>query len=349
MRIGIVAPSGHKTGMGHLERQLAFARHATRAGHQVVLATNSEAGGRRAITAGIPAIVLPERGAADEAHRVWSSRPFDRTIVDLPDDALGPWTDFVDAHATVLALTPGIDVTPVGVPTIVRIGAELDVFDATNVVATQRGSTTVYAGRAYVLFRAEFEAPAPAYATRAEGTILVTHGGSDPWRLTERTLDILECTRGRYSVTVVVGSGFGPGREIDRRVAASRHDATLREDVPIAPLMRSAAFAIVNGGTTRFELCRTGTPFAAISATPQQLSTNEEFERIGGAVSIGLMHDVSDHDVADVIDRAMADRAGRARMHERMAALFDVRGAERLLRLTIDGRRPPSPRAGAPS
>lgn len=345
MNLAVVAPSGARVGMGHVARQLAFAAHARALGHAVTILTDAGAGLARCRADGFacePLSVLAP-GRMDAIDRRLDELAPDRVVADLPDHAVADLAPWLDAHGAVLVQSPAPAAAVAGAATVL-VGHDLDVLTRRVVVREGGRRVPVHSGRGYLLFRDEFAAEPPSVADRPADALLVTHGGSDPWRLTERTLASLQACRGAYRVTVLVGPAFGEDRELDALAAASRHAVRLvaGDRVSVADAMRAAGLAIINGGSTRYELCMTGTPFLALAANERQHLVNASLARLGAGVAVGAADAVGDGELAATVDAWMGDAPARAEMGSRMRGLFDMRGADRLLDVVRDPAAAPT-------
>lgn len=353
MNVAVVAPSGSRVGMGHVARQLAFAARARARGHAVTILTDSDAGRARCRADGFACEPLPplDGGRTDAIDRRLDELAPDRVVADLPDHAVADLAPWLDARGAVLVQSPAPPLAVAGAATVL-VGHDLDVVTR-RVVRTEGGRRVpVHSGRGYLLFRDEFAAEPPGVAARPADALLVTHGGSDPWHLTERTLAALQACRGAYRVTVLVGPAFGEDRELDTLAAASRHAVRLvpghrvpGERAPVANAMRAAGLAIINGGSTRYELCMTGTPFLALAAHERQHRANASLARLGAGVAVGAADAVADGQLAAAVDAWMGDAPARAAMGSRMRGLFDMRGADRLLDVVRDPAAVPAEEA----
>jgi len=348
MNLAVVAPSGARVGMGHVARQLAFAARARTRGHAVTILTDAGAGRDRCRAEGFASQPLPALDAAgtDAIDRRLDALAPDRVVADLPDHAVADLAPWLDARGVVLVQSSAPPATVAGAATVL-VGSDLDVVTRRIVVTHDGQRVPVHSGRGYLLFREEFAAQPPSIADRPSDALLVTHGGSDPWHLTERTLAALQACRGSYRVTVLVGPAFGEDRELNALATVSRHDVRLvpGDRTPVADTMRAAGLAIVNGGSTRYELCMTGTPFLALAAQERQHLVNASLARLGAGVALGAAAAVADGEIAAAVDAWMADAPARAAMGARMRGLFDMRGADRLLDVVLDPAAVPAEQA----
>ncbi|HLP06839.1 MAG TPA: UDP-2,4-diacetamido-2,4,6-trideoxy-beta-L-altropyranose hydrolase [Opitutaceae bacterium] len=185
-------------------------------------------------------------------------------------------------------------------------------------------------GPAYALLRPEFLA-----MTRVErrNRILVTLGGSDPARATERMLAALEREPARdLSADFIIG-GANPRRaELLAAIAAAAPRLTAvvaPHDLPTR--FARAAFAVTAGGTTLYELALLRTPLLVLCTAENQRRTCEQFAAAGAARYLGWHEELE----PDRLAEALAEFASAASLHAelaaRAAALVDGRGAARVV------------------
>jgi len=196
------------------------------------------------------------------------------------------------------------------------------------------GPVTLHSGRSWLPFREEFyEQPRP---TRQERTIIIAHGGTDPYRLTVRSLEALQLTSEKWTVVVLATNAFRDLGDVHRAAAKSKHECTVLVDSKnVAEWMRKATVAIINGGNVRYELCVTGTPFVAIAFQPQQYVCTEQIASLGAGVNLGEMNKIDNYKIACAVENLISDPAEINRMREVMQTLFDEKGCGRILDLIL--------------
>ena len=332
MRVGVLTGASSQYGRGHVARQVTFCRHLACAGDEVLLVTNRP----DAINPVPPTITILERDTLSHARAADAIAELhglgcERIVVDLPDSVSTAISDAILPLVDLAFVAPGTG-HALSTKARVEIGGALGSVVAFCTERRLGERVHVHSGRGFITFGEEYANGPFPFDARDADHVLVTHGGADPWHLTERTMRALACCRDMYTVSVVVGPEFdGDTRVLGEMARASRHDVRMVWGAPsLAPLMQSASLAIINGGMTRFELCRTGTPFLTIAANDRQHKTNLELATLGAGLAAGLAHDRSNDAVARSVDTLMQDMATRRRMSKTMATLFDDRGAARL-------------------
>jgi len=339
VKVGIVTAADPAVGLGHARRQAAVARALAAVGHEVVVAAN--AWPPEAVLSSTCAVLL--RPTMDVATlegllEEMACLACERFVIDLPERTVAHRRSTV-VHRDALGIASGQGV-PTGLGAAeVRVGSDLHARHTSRIERTQGGDVVVFGGRDYVLVGEEFAAAGTGDPPHEPGHVLVTHGGADPWRLTERTLCALALTRHVRRVTVVAGSAFG--RELLAGAGYGRLQVTVLHDVRDMPrVMRSTSLAVINGGTTRYELCVAGTPFVAIAVNPLQHGVNQLLEEHGVCRAVGIADEVSDRDLADAIDGVLGDDAACDGMRRRKGGLFDTLGAARVAQLVTSEQFP---------
>lgn len=345
MRVGVVTGASAIHGRGHLARQRTFCHHLVSVGDTVLLATNRP-DESRSIAPKIAVLEhdsLSDVGAA-EAIVELRSHGCERIVVDLPDRVSTALPETIQALVDLAFVSPGMGRHLVP-QACAEIGGALTAMVAFEPESRRGRTVFVHSGRAIIMFGKEFSPDSPSSDPREPNSILVTHGGADPWNLTERTLAALERCRGRYKVRVVIGSEYrGDVGVLEQLARSSRHSMeAVTAPASLAPVMRRSGIAVINGGMTRFELCRTGTPFIAISANDHQQRTNRELAQLGAGIAAGLACELSDRTIASHVDGLMASPARRSSMSAMMASLFDDLGAARLRQVLVNPESPVEP------
>lgn len=185
-------------------------------------------------------------------------------------------------------------------------------------------------GPAYALLRPEFLAMAPV---ERGNRILVTMGGSDPARATERMLAALEREPARdLSADFIIG-GANPRRA---ELIATINAAGPRLTAVVAPenlptRFARAAFAVTAGGTTLYELALLRTPMFVLCTAENQRRTCEHFAATGAARYLGWHEELEPGRLATALAAFASAASLRAELAARAAALVDGRGAARVV------------------
>lgn len=333
--LAIITTAGHDIGMGHASRQIAVAKSAQQTGNEPVILTDSDIVALRALEERLPCVVLDIEDAARVGEQLETIAP-SCVIVDVHERDFPAYRWIAQKWRTLLAVSRvGHDFAPYG-SEMVLMGEGLDEWCTQSVTGSRGNLTRVHAGRAFVVFREEFESLALRPDEPRGHEILIAHGGADPYALTQRCLTALEGCAGVYPVRVLVGPAFSDAQEIKRLAAASKHDCEVIEGATsVAEFMQSGAIAIINGGNVRYELCLTGTPFIALSFQQRQYECTEQLSRMGVGVNLGVAGAVDDERIAGAVDQLMEDDRARERMSATMRSLFDTQGAHRIVAIAL--------------
>ncbi len=192
-------------------------------------------------------------------------------------------------------------------------------------------------GLPYVLLRGEFRRtwPARLVADRARH-LLVAFGGADPRGMTGRALHALErlpaALRGDLEVRVVVGAANPAGEALERAVAASSIAIALERDVrDMAGQMAWADLALSSGGTTIWELARTGCPTLVVETAPPEVLLAQGLARVGLFDRLGTAAALDDDGIATAVARRIDDPQWRSEMAILGPTLVDGHGCARVI------------------
>lgn len=188
-------------------------------------------------------------------------------------------------------------------------------------------------GPRYSLLRKEF-ADERRHLRQRDGSarrILIFFGGSDPTNETGKTLLALKRRlRPKIAVDVVVGASNPRCAEIEA-MALGMPDTTFHCQVScMAELMACADVAIGAGGTTLWERLALGLPALVISVASNQEEIAQHIGTLGAQQYLGKSQDVSGEEIAQALDRLIADRDRMLRMSAIGRNLVDGLGANRV-------------------
>ena len=194
-------------------------------------------------------------------------------------------------------------------------------------------------GTRFVLLRREFVGdPPPRTARETARNLLVTFGGADPTGMTARTVAALrllpEAIRGAIEVRVVVGAANADGPRIEAGLADPHlgYLARLERAVDDMPArMAWADLAITSGGSTVWELARTGCPALVVETVPVERLLVSGLTRVGLFGRLGPEAELDARFMADEIAAKAEDMAWRATMSALGMRLVDGRGARRVV------------------
>jgi UDP-2,4-diacetamido-2,4,6-trideoxy-beta-L-altropyranose hydrolase len=328
------------SGTGHMMRTLALAQAWIDAGGQARwLVADAPSSLRERIEAEDIGIVPLRAGAGSpgDAAAVRAALTGDGAAMAVIDGtAFGPayLADLHDVRDRVLVIDDmagGADY-PVGLLLNQNAHADRAEYPAES-------STRFLLGTDYVLLRREFAEPPPPRTTPPVARhLLVTFGGADPTGMTRRTIAALrrlpEAIRATILVRFIVGAANADGAGID--AAAADPDLGFRAVVEravadMAAQMAWADLAITSGGSTVWELARTGCPALVVETVPVERRLVSGLTRVGLFASLGPGAELDERIMADEIAAKAEDMAWRAGMTTLGMRLIDGAGARRVV------------------
>lgn len=192
---------------------------------------------------------------------------------------------------------------------------------------------SVLAGKEYVIIgegfrRVRKEMRRPVYGRPLK--VLVTMGGADPFRLTERAVAAMAGMEG-IEATVVLGPAKRMTPELDGLMKnAPERIRFLRSVKDMAALMSAVHIAFTAIGTTVYELAYMGVPTALIANYAEDRETLSALEATGAFISLGVNAGVSGEMIRGAIEAFKNDGERYASMSMRASALVDGDGASRV-------------------
>ena len=339
-RLVVRADATTESGTGHMMRTLALAQawldaggHARwlvadgpaalleRIAHEGIEVVSDRGIGRQPGRRGCAPGRARPRSRSNRGRR-W--RPFDEAYL----DALG------DTSARVLLIADRADRARYPVGFLLNQNAHAD-RSAYPADATCR----FLLGTRYVLLRREFVAdPPPRTTPGVAHRILVTFGGADPTGMTARTVEALRLLpddlRAIVEVRFIVGAANADGPAIASGVAGPDlgYRASLERAVDDMPaLMTWADLAITSGGSTVWELARTGCPALVVETVPLERLLVTGLDRVGLFGRLGPEARLETRRMANEIAAKAEDMPWRAAMSALGMRLVDGRGARRVV------------------
>jgi UDP-2,4-diacetamido-2,4,6-trideoxy-beta-L-altropyranose hydrolase len=213
---------------------------------------------------------------------------------------------------------------------------------------SQLKSTDILCGLQHTLLRREFnssllEQPGRKNARFNIKRVLVTFGGSDVNDWTQATLrTLLElklATDSRTVADVVIGANYSQEKELAQFCRGAGMNVFIHRNVDrMDALMNQADIAITAGGSTCYELARSGVPAIAIATAENQNPVVAALEQRG--TLIGFCADEQpqsassalSEEIKDAIKKLVRNREQRQSMSEKGKKILDGLGAERVAR-----------------
>ncbi|UNQ39110.1 NTP transferase domain-containing protein [Prescottella equi] len=182
------------------------------------------------------------------------------------------------------------------------------------------GRAVQLVGPDYAVLRPEFYA-----STRSDWVehkrVLVTFGGSDPARLTEKLVPALrESLPEAYELTVILGIA-APDVDLPGDIRLVRNPASMAAE------MASADVVVTSAGRTVFEAAAVGTPVVVVAQNARE-ATHSHLSYDQGSIFLGLGSLVSPSAVAGTVEGLLANVALRQEISRRLLDSIPRDGAQ---------------------
>jgi spore coat polysaccharide biosynthesis predicted glycosyltransferase SpsG len=340
------ADGGHPIGTGHIFRAVRLLRALAERTEldALLMVAEDDFAVRVAQTAPARLAVLPPRRdltavkpllTAAPVLAALSREPFDLVVVDMldtPEDDIAALAEAGIPLATFDDRGPG----RLYADAIINILIEEPEPDRL------RPRTRLYQGGPYVVLDPLFANLEPIrreFGPRCR--VFVGMGGADAAGLTVKAARALLLVPGLTEAAFVNGPAFPHRAELDAALEKAPWPHKVYTGLPnLLDLYRRCDLAVVAGGLTMYECCRTGTPSLAV---PQPI--DHQFELAQALSQAGAMATVGDgletpvERIAEEVGRLAHDPEARRRMSERGPALVDGRGTERVAEALIEAAR----------
>ncbi|MBI5902405.1 MAG: hypothetical protein HZB84_02845 [Deltaproteobacteria bacterium] len=173
--------------------------------------------------------------------------------------------------------------------------------------------------------------------------VLVTMGGADPFRLTEKVVAAIAGMEG-IEATVVLGPAKRMTGELEGLMKNAPERLRFLYSVKdMATLMSTVHIAFTAVGTTVYELAYMGAPTMLIANYAEDLETLSALAETGAFVSLGVGIGVSGEMIRGAVEEFKNSAERYASMSERASALIDGNGASRVAGVIESLINPPSP------
>jgi UDP-2,4-diacetamido-2,4,6-trideoxy-beta-L-altropyranose hydrolase len=190
-----------------------------------------------------------------------------------------------------------------------------------------------YSGPEFLIFRDEFEKLEEKQIRSFANKILITMGGSDPGHFTIKVLDSIGLLPMPIHCDIVLGKNYKDKEDIYQKHRETEN-FTFHEDIGnLSELMLENDIAIINGGTTRYELSLVGTPYIAISLHDIQFNITEILAQKDACVNLGVGSHLTNAEIAKAITHLLNNFELRKNINKNMKPLFDLNGKHRIFHI----------------
>ena len=130
-------------------------------------------------------------------------------------------------------------------------------------------------GKKYLIIDSNFDGQKKNKVKKNANKILVTFGGSDPARFTEKICHCLNQFRLKnMTINIVIGPGYGDTQSIQELIYSSQNKMHLiRDQHNLCPFILKADIVISAAGRTAYEIAATGTPAILIPTINHEKKT----------------------------------------------------------------------------
>jgi len=328
--IHIITDASEKIGMGHVMRELTIARMAKKNGKKVHFHSFSEIVNNVCEKENFNCSLYSNN--FEIVSSLLSIRP-ETLIIDTHQSDFNAYRDLESVSPKIILVVSEVGhyFKPYG-KYFIRMGSRMDKWSIEHTYNHNHKTTTILAGRKWIIFRKEFFNI--NVLNKSENTISIIHGGTDPYNLTSQSVEMLSHTNNIYNINVFVTNSFPHLEYVKSILSKSKHIVTIYQDTKdIARYLSKSTIVIINGGNVRYEACITQTPFVAISFQPTQYSCTKEITDQGVGINAGLFSEIEPVRFAAEVDNLMSNVELRASMKRKMKILFDLKGIERINKL----------------
>lgn len=349
--VGIRADGGPAIGMGHIMRCLSLAVEFRKQGCKVYFLSRLEYGIQKIEEEGFEVLPLSYRysGGAEKFHYGETSA-LQQEAVEIINAVKKHEIDllFIDTYNVtekyLLQIKPHVKklgyiddlngfVYPVDILVNGNIGAKYINY------IRYSADEVMLLGPKYNLIRREFHNLPERKVNEKVREIMVTTGGTDPYSMSSKILNILLSDKEFRSlkINVIVGNSFDNKNEL-RRISCLNSNVTLHENIKkISSIMLASDIAISAGGSTLYELCACGTPTLAFSMADNQRDIVEAMDREGYIVSLGRYDEVTGERLINEFKKLYNDFEKRLKLRKKSQSMVDGNGARRVVSEVLTG------------
>jgi spore coat polysaccharide biosynthesis predicted glycosyltransferase SpsG len=334
MKIAFITEASTKIGYGHLYRSIALA--------QEFISKNLEidffCDGKTAIE--IIKKYLPKTNIYQTSELSLIIQEYNLLIIDVYKSSWSTYewlTQLSDLKTTSI-----IDYAfkEYSIPTdfIFQIGFQEYSFKETSHQNENGKISKVYSGNDFFIFREEFKKARTFEVRKDAKKILVSMGGSDPYKLTELVSESLVEIHKPLIITLILGAEINEKRlsTINSVLSKSEHEIRILQNISnIVKVMENNDLAIINGGNTRFELALIGLPFISISFNDKQNNIAFFLQKHGIGHNLGIYEMLNKETIAKATEELIDNYTDRKLMSEVMQKSIRINGKQIIFDILI--------------
>lgn len=326
------ADANENIGTGHVMRCLSIAKAFAEHGENVKFITADHKGDRLIQQAGFNSFCLDSDWTQMENELPKLKRRIDKdnpTLL-LVDSYYVTKRYFRELHKSVrTAYMDDLNIDCWDIDFLVNYNIFGTSFDYSIYKETR---TELLLGPKYAPLRSEFHSLPSHVIQRSVTDILISAGGSDPERITEKMMIYICPKWPEVQFHFIVGA-LNPRAEGIKALAAKTTNAILHiNERHMSELMGKCDMAISAAGSTLYELCAAGVPTITYSLADNQIVATEQFEKLGIMLNAGDCRENTCfiECVDEFINRVANNKALRENLSLKMQRLVDGKGADRI-------------------
>ena len=151
-----------------------------------------------------------------------------------------------------------------------------------------------YIGWQYIILREEFNVTdtKPPFTKQEPLRLLISMGGSDPFYLTERSIDAIRSLKESLELTIIIGPAFTRKAQLERKLENYPHKYSIFQNpAKISDIMKSCHLGLISFGVTAYELASLTVPAIYVCLSPDHENSAMAIVKECAAISIGLEAD----------------------------------------------------------
>lgn len=191
--------------------------------------------------------------------------------------------------------------------------------------------TQLLLGAEYILLREEFKKSSSKDIRSNVCDIMITVGGADPHKLTEKILSYVG--KMDYNFHVVIGPSFEDTHFTENFKAPN---IKFYYNADMCNIMKKCDMAISACGSTLYELSASGVPTLGIIIADNQNDIANKLNKMGIIKSLGWYDKISKENLLNDIDKLANDYLLRKSFSEKASKIVDGKGAERITKVLCE-------------
>jgi spore coat polysaccharide biosynthesis predicted glycosyltransferase SpsG len=334
MKIAFITEASTKIGYGHLYRSIALA--------QEFISKNLEidffCDGKTAIE--IIKKYLPKTNIYQTSELSLIIQEYNLLIIDVYKSSWSTYEWLTQLSDLKTASIIDYAFKEYSIPTdfIFQIGFQEYSFKETSHQNENGKISKVYSGNDFFIFREEFKKARTFEVRKDAKKILVSMGGSDPYKLTELVSESLVEIHKPLIITLILGAEINEKRlsTINSVLSKSEHEIRILQNISnIVKVMENNDLAIINGGNTRFELALIGLPFISISFNDKQNNIAFFLQKHGIGHNLGIYEMLNKETIAKATEELIDNYTDRKLMSEVMQKSIRINGKQIIFDILI--------------